>query len=119
MIGFYSGVSGEAVGQTSTAGIAWGIWSSLSTAIETVVIKKSVSGPKVGILDLVYVTAVATGPVFAVVAVLNGEYLQVTSLGLTHPILVKFSKEALVAGIFNFLLSTAAYLQIKATSPTT
>lgn len=119
MIGFYFGVSGEAVGQTSTVGIAWGVWSSLTTAIETVVIKQSVSGPQIGILDLVYVTAIATGPVFAVAAVINGEYLQVTSLGLTHPVLIKFSEEALVAGIFHFLLSTAAYLQIKATSPTT
>lgn len=119
MVGFCSGVSGEAVGQTSTIGIVWGIWSSLTTAIETVVIKKSVSLPKVGILDLVYVTAVVTGPAFAVIAIFNGEYLEQTSLGITHPLVFDFAKKALFAGILNFLLSVAAYLQIKATSPTT
>jgi len=119
MIGFLSGVSGESVGGTSTVGIAWGIWSSLTTAIETVVIKKSVSGPKLGIMDLVYTTAVATVPVFAAIMVLNGELLVTSSLGLAHPVLRKFGTLALVAGIFNFLLSAAAYLQIRATSPTT
>jgi len=119
MAGFFAGVSGEVVGQTSTTGIAWGVWSSLTTAVETVIIKKSVSLPKVGILDLVYVTAVVTGPIFAVIAILNGEYAEQTSLGVTSPIFVSFAKQALVAGIFNFLLSVAAYLQIKATSPTT
>jgi len=119
MLGFLSGVSGEGVGQTTSTVIAWGVWSSLTTAVETVVVKHFVSGPKLGIIDLVYTTAMATIPVYAVMTVLNGEYLQTISLGFSHPVFRKFMYQSIVAGLFNFALSTAAYLQIRVTSPTT
>jgi len=117
--GFLMGVSGEAVGQTSTTGIVWGVLSSLATAIETVIVKHFVSDSKSGILDLVYTTSMATIPVYALIVTFDGELLATSSLGLAHPVLRKFAKETIIAGIFNFLLSAAAYLQIRATSPIT
>jgi GDP-fucose transporter C1 len=116
-VGFVMGVSGEAVGQTSNAGIAWGVWSSLTTALETVVVKHLAL--KTNVLDLVYATSLATAPVYAVMVLLNGELWQTAALGLTHPVMVRFEKKVFVAGLFNFALSAAAYLQIRVTSPTT
>ncbi|KAK5040554.1 hypothetical protein LTS07_001052 [Exophiala sideris] len=116
-LGFVLGVSGEAVGQTSTVGIAWGVWSSLTTALESVLVKYLAL--KCGIIDLVYVTSLATVPVYATLAVINGELWQMAALGLTHPIMLRFEREVFVSGLFNLALSAAAYLQIRVTSPTT
>jgi hypothetical protein len=116
-LGFLLGVSGEAVGQTSHVGVAWGIWSSLTTALETVLVKYLAL--KAGILDLVYITSLTTIPIYATLAVMNGELGQTAALGLTHPVMMRFAREVFVAGLFNFGLSAAAYLQIRVTSPTT
>ncbi|KIV82977.1 hypothetical protein PV11_05039 [Exophiala sideris] len=116
-LGFVLGVSGEAVGQTSTVGIAWGVWSSLTTALESVLVKYLAL--KCGIIDLVYVTSMATVPVYATLAVINGEFWQMAALGVTHPIMLRFEREVFVSGLFNLALSAAAYLQIRVTSPTT
>lgn len=115
--GFVLGVSGEAVGQATNIGIAWGIWSSLTTALETVLVKYL--SLKTRVLDLVFVTSLAGIPVFTVLAYLNGEMSQLSALGLGHPVMVTFEKKVLVSGLFNFALSAAAYLQIRVTSPTT
>lgn len=116
-LGFVLGVSGEALGQTSNAGIAWGVWSSLTTALETVLVKHLAL--KAGVLDLVYMTSLATTPVYALLAVLKGEFAVAVTLGLTHPVMRSFEKAVLISGVFNFALSAAAYLQIRVTSPTT
>ncbi|KIV86184.1 hypothetical protein PV11_01814 [Exophiala sideris] len=115
--GFLMGVSGETVAQTSHLGIAWGVWSSLTTALETVVVKHLAL--KTNVLDMVYVTSLATIPVYALMVVLNGELRQTAALGLMHPVMVRFEKKVFVSGVFNFALSAAAYLQIRVTSPTT
>ncbi|KAK5452072.1 hypothetical protein LTS15_007795 [Exophiala xenobiotica] len=115
--GFVLGVSGEAMGRTSNVGIMWGVWSSMTTALETVLVKYLAL--EAGVLDLVFITSLATTPVYAIMVVLNGELWQTAALGLTHPVMMRFEKQTLLAGIINFALSAAAYLQIRVTSPTT
>ncbi|KIW47702.1 uncharacterized protein PV06_00371 [Exophiala oligosperma] len=116
-LGFVLGVSGEAVGQATNIGIAWGIWSSLTTALETVLVKYLAL--KTRVLDLVFVTSLAGIPVFSVLAYLNSEMSHLSALGTLHPVMVTFEKKVLLSGLFNFALSAAAYLQIRVTSPTT
>ncbi|KIW58331.1 hypothetical protein PV05_02859 [Exophiala xenobiotica] len=116
-LGFLLGVSGEEVGQTTNAGIAWGVWSSFTTALESVLVKYLAL--EIGVLDLVYVTSLTTIPVYTIWTILNSELRQVAALGLTHPVMIRFGGQAFIAGSLNFALSAAAYLQIKVTSPTT
>ncbi len=89
----------------------------MTTALETVLVKYLAL--EAGVLDLVFVTSLATTPVYAIMVVLNGELWQTAALGLTHPVMMTFEKQTFLAGIVNFALSAAAYLQIRVTSPTT
>ncbi|ORY78522.1 hypothetical protein BCR37DRAFT_394473 [Protomyces lactucae-debilis] len=115
--GFMLGVGNEAVSQTSPLGIFLGIVSSLLTAFETIVIKRTTSKSGHSLVQLVRVTAIAALPVLLVLLLFNKEIYVMKQL--EHRAAMRLACLILLGSTASCVLSLATLLQIKVTSPTT
>ena len=117
-IGFAFGINGERLGQTSHLGIGLGVISSLSTASEAVASKLSLLA-NVGVLELVYASALFTTPLCLLFTAISGEYIALVELAVQSDSLKTYLWRLTLASLANCLLCIAALFQIKVTSPTT
>ncbi len=129
--GFVIGMFADLAAMTSSVkGLVLGVGSSMTTAIESVVIKKYVSkdAKNGGMLQLVWISQVIALIMFLPVLVISGE-INPTSMvnGLKSQAgsntfdsaLQLFSPKLAWSGVFSFLLTIAAFLQISVTNPVT
>ena len=100
---------------TDFAGLALGIGSSLTTAIESVVVKRFVMGHK-SMLQLAYMSCALQLAALAPLVFLTGEAQRLTA---SSEVLLRFFLGATAMGITSTLLVLATFLQIAVTSPIT
>ena len=111
-------------------GIILGIVSTLTTALETIVVKWY--GPKLTVFRAVYITSLVGTAVFTIISIFSGEAAQFRDLVSTvriqgfatgHPTRATSVGEIwsaiLISGTAYYLVSLAAVLQITVTSPVT
>lgn len=106
---------------TSGNGILLGIGSSLTTAAESVVVKKLLSTSKEGMWQMIWMSNTMAILFYVPLLPLSGE------LGATRDIATQkasgganqFFSGAVLTGLSSFLLTIATFMQIEVTSPTT
>lgn len=106
---------------TSGRGIILGVGSSLTTAIESVVVKRFLSSSKEGMWQMVWMSNVMALLFYVPLLPLSGE------LGATFYAtgqdssddFTQFLSRAILTGVSSFLLTIATFMQIEVTSPTT
>lgn len=97
-------------------GIALGVWSSFTTAVETVVLKHYSAGNDMHMFQLIYMSSAVAIVVYApLVLIFEGTGLQSETPETVH----KFLISALACGAVALVLSFATWLQVKITSPVT
>ncbi|CAG8470008.1 7380_t:CDS:2 [Acaulospora colombiana] len=120
--GFVVGISSERL-TVSLAGIIFGIFSSVSTALHAVVIKKSLDVVQGRTMELVYYNNLLSTIAFTPLVLLFNEQAEVAKLlsdsEQYHSSLKTFVCGIFVTGFFGFLINIAGFLQIKVTSPVT
>lgn len=109
---------------TSTLGMALGVGSSFTTAVESIVVKKFMSGKtkEVGMWQMIYMTNFMALMIYIPLLWSTPEYTSLQKHLLTASsteLLSSFVKTSIVTGITTFLLTIATFLQISVTSPTT
>ncbi|EEB06899.1 triose phosphate transporter [Schizosaccharomyces japonicus yFS275] len=114
MLGFVSGVHYET--RVPFIGVFLGVWSSFTTAIETVAVKHYVH--EFPTLDLIYIFSTYMSVFCLCVSVFSHE---LSSVLLTADLLQlgKFGFAVVASALANFLLNVATFTQIKVTSPVT
>ncbi|KAH8101776.1 hypothetical protein BXZ70DRAFT_931881 [Cristinia sonorae] len=125
-VGFFIGVFLDAI-PVSLTGIAFGVSSSLITAVHSVVIKKSLDVVKGSALHLSWYTNLLSSIVLIPIMVLAGEVPDIVDLlfgdnpAPSHGIslFTAFILGSIVTGGIGFLMSIASLLSIKVTSPIT
>lgn len=119
-VGFLMGVSGEAMHRTSSLGITLGVFSSLTTSVHAIVVKKSLSVVRGSTMDLVYYNNLLSALLLSPLVFLSGEATAVVQLLEEggRP-LSTFLWGATITGVFGFLICIAGFLSIKVTSPVT
>ncbi|KAF9984750.1 hypothetical protein BGZ65_012706 [Modicella reniformis] len=117
--GFYTGISTEV--NVSQRGVFFGIFSSITTSLHAIVIKKSLPAVNNSSLDLVYYNNVLSMLVTTPIVFLSGETSKVMATLETEGFQAfhSFLAAAFVTGIFGFLVNLAGFMQISKTSPTT
>jgi hypothetical protein len=139
IVGCASVIGGFAIGMfsdiakmsTSTLGLALGVGSSLTTAIESVVVKMFV-GAKAkqtgeGMIQMVWMSNVISIALYVPIMFISGEWREPAIQALITPARViqdgaahdSFLATCMLTGVFSFLLTLATFLQISVTSPTT
>ncbi|KAI5120405.1 hypothetical protein M0805_000184 [Coniferiporia weirii] len=116
--GFFVGVFLDGL-SVSRKGIFFGVFSSATTALHAVVIKKAIKLLNDSALDLCWYTNLLSAVVLSVVVVLSGEVPGVIELLYGSSGLVPFIWGSIITGIFGFLMGIASLLSIKVTSPIT
>ena len=133
--GFLIGITSD-LGRMKTTpkGIAWGIGSSLTTAIEAVVVKKFLSKPirlprtpKEGgkeesynsMIEMVWMSNILALGLYVPVLLITGESTQLPLLISSSSSDSGFLNTTFFAGVCGFALTIATFLQISVTSPTT
>ncbi|KAI5777287.1 hypothetical protein EDC01DRAFT_679404 [Geopyxis carbonaria] len=132
MCGFATGVVTDLQKMlTSYVGLALGVGSSFTTAVESVVVKRFVSKGDEGMWQLVWMSSTMQLALYIPLMLFSGEWAQLQTLrlasqlhagleGAVDPaILPQFAKTVFLTGIASFLLTLATFLQISVTSPTT
>lgn len=109
---------------TSTLGMALGVGSSFTTAVESIVVKKFMSGKtkEVGMWQMIYMTNFMALLIYIPLLWSTPEFTSLQKHLLTTSstdLLSSFIKTSIVTGITTFLLTIATFLQISVTSPTT
>jgi solute carrier family 35 (GDP-fucose transporter), member C1 len=109
---------------TSTLGMALGVGSSFTTAVESIVVKKFMSGKtkEVGMWQMIYMTNFMALMIYLPLLWSTPEWTSLQKHLLTADsteLLSSFVKTSIVTGITTFLLTIATFLQISVTSPTT
>ncbi|CAH1759655.1 724_t:CDS:2 [Entrophospora sp. SA101] len=117
-IGFFVGVSSEKQISVSLLGVFYGVFSSITTALHAIVIKKSLAVVKDNTMDLVYYNNLLSSVCFIPLILFTGEEFQIyqmfsDSSESFHTFLIGI----VVTGFFGFLINIAGFLQIKVTSP--
>lgn len=121
--GFLMGVLGESGGalrSTSTIGTLLGVFSSLTTSVHAIIVKKSLSVVKGSTMDLVYYNNLLSALLLSPLVFLSGEpaaIMEMVNMG-GRP-LATFLYGATITGVFGFLICIAGFLSIKVTSPVT
>ncbi|KAI0080443.1 hypothetical protein K474DRAFT_1657867 [Panus rudis PR-1116 ss-1] len=124
--GFFIGVFLDGT-HVSLIGVAFGVASSMITAIHSVVIKKSLEVVKGSALHLSWYTNLLSGFALMPLILLAGEGPHISELlagelpsvaGRMSP-LATFAWGSLITGALGFLMSIASLLSIKVTSPIT
>ncbi|CAH1756475.1 11781_t:CDS:10 [Entrophospora sp. SA101] len=123
--GFFVGVSSEKL-TISFLGVFYGVFSSITTALHAIVIKKSLAVVKENTMDLVYYNNLLSSVCFIPLILLTGEEYQLAQMfsDISDPDLKQSSSPLptfligiVVTGFFGFLINIAGFLQIKVTSP--
>ncbi|RPA74725.1 hypothetical protein BJ508DRAFT_243713 [Ascobolus immersus RN42] len=109
---------------TSTLGMALGVGSSFTTAVESIVVKKFMSGKtkEVGMWQMIYMTNFMALMIYIPLLWSTPEWNSLQEHLMTadsSELLSSFVKTSIVTGITTFLLTIATFLQISVTSPTT
>ena len=117
--GFLLGVWGEHL-HSSALGTALGVFSSLTTSVHAIVVKRSLSVVQGSTMDLVYYNNLLSAALLSPLVLLSGEWPKVAEMVITgEQALQTFMIGAAVTGIFGFLICIAGFLSIKVTSPVT
>ncbi|EGG00689.1 uncharacterized protein MELLADRAFT_39559, partial [Melampsora larici-populina 98AG31] len=117
-LGFIIGVSSERL-TVSHLGVALGIFSSLTTSMHAIIMKRALSKVS-GTIDLTYLTNLYSALLIFPFIVIMGELQIVLSLLIgAHDASKTFWLGTLVTGLFGFLIGVAGVLSIKVTSPVT
>ena len=137
MLGFVIGLSKDVTAHlTGGRGIALGIGSSFTTAVESVVVKRYLNadskagaenekvddGEVLGVWQTVWMSNIISLVVFLVpLLVVTGDAAKLSTsvAGTSNSIPSSFFSLAFATGFVGFLLTIATFLQIKVTSPTT
>ncbi|KAK4049321.1 hypothetical protein OIV83_004258 [Microbotryomycetes sp. JL201] len=97
-------------------GIALGVWSSFTTAVETVVLKQYSAGNDLHMLQLIYMSNALAAVVYApLVYIFEAESWHAASLDKQH----LFITNAVICAFVALALSFATWMQVKMTSPVT
>ncbi|KFH40717.1 putative transporter-like protein [Hapsidospora chrysogenum ATCC 11550] len=123
MAGFVAGMAAD-YGQalTSGKGIILGVGSSLTTAIESVVVKRFLGKSKEGMWQMVWMSNVMALPFYLPLLPLSGELSNAKNMfdmSETSEGGRQFLASASLTGVSAFLLTIATFMQIEVTSPTT
>jgi len=123
-IGFFVGVIPEGSLPVSAipshTSLLYGVFSSLSIAIHSVLVKSSLSYCNNSTIQLAYWTNAGSAMLLAPFVLLHGEPAKVVELSTTSEWNVDvFISGSLVTGTFGFLLCVAGLMSIKVTSPVT
>lgn len=117
--GFLLGVWGEHL-HTSALGTALGVFSSLTTSVHAIVVKRSLSVVQGSTMDLVYYNNLLSALLLGPLVVLSGEGGTVSEMAVVRGSALRtFLAGAAVTGVFGFLICIAGFLSIKVTSPVT
>jgi len=104
----------------SSRSLVFGVFSSLSIAVHSVLVKSSLSYCKNSTIQLAYWTNAGSAILLAPFVLLHGEPAKIAELIATSEWKVNvFVVGSLVTGSFGFLLCVAGLLSIKVTSPVT
>ncbi|CAH1760428.1 1135_t:CDS:2 [Entrophospora sp. SA101] len=114
-IGFFVGVLSEKQLAVSLLGVFYGVFSSITTALHAIVIKKSLVITKENTMDLVYYNNLLSFVCFIPLILLTGEERQIYQMSFDS--LHTFLIGIVITGFFGFLINIAGFLQIKVTSP--
>lgn len=116
-LGFFLGVSAESI-HASTTGTMLGVFSSLTTSVHAIVVKKSLGVVQGSTMDLVYYNNLLSALLLSPLVVLSGELETVGQMISDggRPF-ATFLLGASVTGVFGFLICIAGFLSIKVTSP--
>jgi GDP-fucose transporter C1 len=118
-VGFFLGVSSESL-HASTTGTMLGVFSSLTTSVHAIVVKKSLNVVKGSTMDLVYYNNLLSAVLLSPLVLLSGESSIVVDMFLQGgSTLNTFVGGAFITGVFGFLICIAGFLSIKVTSPVT
>lgn len=119
-IGFLSGIFGDGAPDETQgitfSGIFFGCFSSVTTALHAIVIKRSIEVVRGNTLELVWYNNVLSAAALIPVLIVNGEIFRITEL-FSNESSNTFLFGLLITGIFGFLINLAGFLQIKVTSP--
>ncbi|KAI0275008.1 hypothetical protein BC834DRAFT_850672 [Gloeopeniophorella convolvens] len=123
-IGFFIGVAPEGSlpvsSIPSTTSLFYGVFSSLSIAIHSVLVKSSLPHCNNSTIQLAYWTNAGSAILIAPFVLLHGEPAKVLGMSADSGLnLSVFLWGSLVTGFFGFLLCVAGLLSIKVTSPVT
>ncbi|CAJ0829830.1 4228_t:CDS:2, partial [Entrophospora sp. SA101] len=99
----------------SLLGVFYGVFSSITTALHAIVIKKSLVITKENTMDLVYYNNLLSFVCFIPLILLTGEERQIYQMSFDS--LHTFLIGIVITGFFGFLINIAGFLQIKVTSP--
>lgn len=118
-MGFFLGVTSTHI-HSSLIGTLLGVFSSLTTSVHAIVVKKSLGVVQGSTMDLVYYNNLLSAILLFPLVALSGESTAVLEMISTGgPALNTFIVGASVTGIFGFLICIAGFLSIKVTSPVT
>lgn len=123
-IGFFVGVIPEGSLPVSSIpsprSLVFGVFSSLSIAIHSVLVKSSLSYCNNSTIQLAYWTNAVSAILLAPFVFLRGEHAKIVELSISSEWNMNvFIVGSLVTGSFGFLLCVAGLLSIKVTSPVT
>jgi len=123
-VGFFIGVAPEgnlpASSVPSAISLFYGVFSSLSIAIHSVLVKSSLPYCNNSTIQLAYWTNAGSAILIAPFVLLQGEPAKVMALSASAESNIRvFVWGSLVTGFFGFLLCIAGLLSIKVTSPVT
>lgn len=117
-LGFIIGVSSERL-TVSHLGVALGIFSSLTTSMHAIIMKRALSKVS-GTIDLTYLTNLYSAVLIFPFILVMGEFQIVLSLLVgANEASKTFWVGTVVTGLFGFLIGVAGVLSIKVTSPVT
>jgi GDP-fucose transporter C1 len=118
MLGFATGMVTDLQKMlTSYKGMALGVGSSFTTAVESVVVKKFLGKGDEGMWQLVWMSSFMQLGLYVPLLFFSGE---LNTLSTTAPdVFGQFIRTAILTGLASFLLTLATFLQISVTSPTT
>ncbi|KAK0383036.1 hypothetical protein NLU13_8952 [Sarocladium strictum] len=121
MAGFGAGMASDYSQMlTSGKGVLLGVGSSLTTAIESVVVKRFLGKSPEGMWQMVWMSNVMATAFYVPLLPLSGELPTFLSLfDVTSDTARSFLGAASLTGISAFLLTIATFMQIEVTSPTT
>lgn len=116
-VGFFLGVSAEHL-HTSPIGTMLGVFSSLTTSVHAIAVKRALNVVKGSTMELVYYNNLLSAALLAPLVILSGEYTAVNAMYTAGGDSFRtFVVGASVTGIFGFLICIAGFLSIKVTSP--
>ena len=118
-IGFFLGVSAEHL-HASPTGTLLGVFSSLTTSVHAIAVKRALNVVKGSTMELVYYNNLLSAALLAPLVIASGEYTTVQFMAIEGgQVFQTFLIGATVTGVFGFLICIAGFLSIKVTSPVT